>query len=115
MPDQINPSIGLAEDTFKTVVWDSSVSAALVLLGPFNVWPINFAIRYFTDKLYQVIRLGVDFQIITFKNQETSAVYSKAAVTLKALGQSKGYNSQEYLNASEAAKDAYNRANDINI
>lgn len=103
MTDQVNPKIKKFEDLFKDLAWDTMVDGVLAKAG-INIWPLNFFIKYFTDKLYEALRLQFDVTAIVFISTVHRVQFDKAAVALKIIAHNHGPESQEFKKAREYAK-----------
>lgn len=110
----VTPSIGRAEDLFKSFVWDNIVTAALTSLG-LNFWPLNSILRFISTKIFDQIRLAFDLSAIVFLNQLHKDAFDREMVKLKIVAVDHGIDSEEFKKAKEDAKAvlakfvAYNR------
>jgi len=104
-------------DIFKQLVWDALVKAALqqlFLAVPLLGWgPIGYVVSwiavYFTDKLYAVIKLVVDLEVIVLRNEIHKKEFAGAAVRLKLIAKAKGVDSEEFKKARDEQKEALSR------
>lgn len=101
-------------DLFKSLVWDTAVKALLnqVLFKavPWLGWgPLGFIVTQIvvliTDRLYVVLKLAIDFQVIAFKNKELEREFSDEMVKLNLLANEVDVESEEFKNARAAAQD----------
>lgn len=100
------------EDIFKSLVWDNLTRAALTALfaaAPYLAWwPLSMVITMIvtgiSNKLFAVLKLTVNLEVISFKNLAHQKAYDDAAVKLKVLAIDHGADSPEYLKARESAK-----------
>jgi len=98
--------------SFKSLIWDSLVKAALVKLFvafPFlNIWPLSWFIKYFSEKysdqLYVMIEKFVDVSAIVLKNETAKNEYNVQSVKLLIIAREKGIDSKEFKDAREIAK-----------
>lgn len=117
MTEQVNPQIGQIENLFKETVWDAGVEAALTSLfvaAPWmNVWPLRSIVRgltlMLTNRLFSMLRLVIDLQVIQLLNSEHKQAFAREAVKLRIIAIDKGLNSPEYKRAKEDAKASLSR------
>lgn len=108
-----NPALGKIEDLFKDLVWDNLITAALTALFAYipvlGVWPLKPIITYvvttFASKLFDLVRLTVDLQVIVFANNAHKKAFDGAAVKLKIIAHSHGTSSDQFKKAKEDAKE----------
>ncbi len=108
-------------DTFRELVWDNLVAAALSSLyaaHPILGWgPIRMLIEYvvdrFGDALYGVLKEFMNLREIAFNKAEDRALFDKASVTLLILEREKGLESKEYKNAREHGKQTLAKVIDL--
>lgn len=104
-------------EIFKSLVWDTIVKVALeqlFLAVPLLGWgPIGYVVSwiavYFADKLYDVVKLAVDLEVIVIRNEVHKREYAGAAVKLKLLAKSKGVDSDEFKKARDEQKETLSR------
>jgi hypothetical protein len=104
-------------EIFKSLVWDQSVNALLVIVfieAPYlNVWPLRQIITSFTnlmsDKLFEAMTLFVDVSVIKLKNEAHHKEYVRESTKLAIVLHEKGINSDEYKKAREKARLALSR------
>lgn len=106
--------MNLAETTFKSLVWDTLLTASIADLKAnvpaFNLWPLSVL----TDKtaallsnyLFDKIRLVVDVADMNMVNEAHETAYQQASIKLMIIAHDKGINSNEFIQAREDAKKA---------
>lgn len=101
-------------DLFKSLVWDILVDAALKQLfaavpllgwGPIG-YVISWAVRYFGDQVYVMIKDFVNLELIAYRNIQFGKAYAAASVNLKMIAGQKGIESQEFKDARIENKKA---------
>lgn len=98
--------------TFKSLIWDSLVKAALVNLFavfPFlNIWPISWFIKYFinkySDQLYSMVETFIDIKEIVLRNEQAKKEYNLQSIKLHIIAKQKGIESNEFKDARKLAK-----------
>ncbi len=109
--------VGIGEtaiDTFKELVWDALIKAALQRLFDkfaFLAWgPIGVVVEYFVlkyaDELYAALKEYLVLELIAFKNTQLHAKYVTAAINLRTMAHTYGVNSNEFKEARDADKKA---------
>lgn len=97
---------------FKTLIWDSLVSAALRQLfaavpflgwGPIG-WLVSLIVTKVADYVYAAVDEFIDLKVIAFKKMELAREYSKVSLDLKNIALSKGIESDEFKAAREVGK-----------
>lgn len=105
MSEIANPTLGKAEDLFKSFVWTPFIDGLLTQHG-LNWWPLSAMARLLTDKIFEKLRLIVDLGAISFVNKEHEKAFNTESVKLHIIAKAKGLDSPEYREAKERAKDA---------
>jgi hypothetical protein len=115
MSTQVNPTLNVAEDLFKSILWDTTLDVALAALFTevsfLNVWPIKPIItdlaHMISNAFYSKLRLAVDMAAVPFINAERKKAFESATVTTKLIGLDKGVESPEYKKAKENARKLF--------
>ena len=105
------PDIG---DIFKDLIWDTLVKVALMKLFAAVPWlgwgPVGVLVGWIAgmlaDALYEALRLAVDLQMITFKNEAHRRAFDDAGVKLKLIAKDKGIESPEFKEARVRHREA---------
>lgn len=108
------PKLDSIQSTFKSLVWDNLIEAAITALFAavpwLNAWPIGGAVRYilklFSDKVFDALKLSVDLQAIVLVNEQHKNAYNKQLSKLKIIAREKGIDSVEFAKERENAKKA---------
>lgn len=108
MTDEASPGLKKVEDLFKGLAWDTLITAALAYFN-IDFWPLNAVLTFFTNRVYEFLRLQFDLGTIVFTNAEHKRAFDSASVTLKIVAQDRGINSPEFMNAKENARLALAR------
>lgn len=101
-------------DLFKALIWNSYVTeleAVIIADVPFFGLPIintifTYILVYFTDQLYAIISLGVEWSGDILVNDGLRATYESASEKLAILGKEKGITSPEFLAEKDKAISA---------
>lgn len=115
MTDVAFPKLTVGENVFKGLVYDNAVEAGLAALfayAPFLAVPplkqgLSYIVKLFADRLFEVIRIGVDIGAIQLRNAEAQRAYLHASVKLKLVARAKGIDSPEFRAAREEDKRAF--------
>ena len=107
-------------DSFKEILWDSLVKAAIARLfivapflgyGPIGVL-VSYIITKYSDIFYAVLKLSLNLEQIAVNNEELRIAYNDAAVKLHIIAKDKGIDSsefKEFRNESKKALSAFVR------
>ena len=107
-------------DLIKKVVWDEFIVEAavskVIAAVPFFAWGpmpviVGFIVRRVGEFMYQEASNSLQEFSIEFTNEVRKKSVSKAVVTLKAIGASKGLDSKEFQNALENARKEFSSFN----
>jgi len=109
------------EALFKTLVWDSLVSALtaslmgalsrVAVLSVFFTWGpvaaiISYLVEAITNKLFSLLKLAVDLEMITLQNALHHKAFQDAVVKLKVIAHDHGVDSDEFKKQREIEKQA---------
>jgi len=94
-------------DSFKDLVWDVLIKAALAILFkaiPFLGWGpigalVSVVVKWFADKLYELVKETFELQKIAFTNLAHLQAYQSASLKLKLIARDKGIDSHEFQEA----------------
>ncbi len=117
MSTTATPTLGLVEDAFKALIWDTSLQVGLAALFTYvpvlNVWPlrrvITDVVQFIGDKLFFALRELIDVSAIQLRNAVHQRAFDRAVVTLKIIAHDKGIESPEFMNARENAKIEFSK------
>jgi len=99
-------------DLFKQLVWDNIVEAVVARIflsipalgwGPLGVI-VSFVVSLIATKLYEVLKLSINLQMIVFQNAAHLKAYVEASSKLREIAQSKGIDSAEFRSARNEDK-----------
>lgn len=116
----VNPTLTLAENIFKSLVWDSILDAQLAALyadAPYLLpikWLIDPLAKMFENRFFSGFRTTIDVAAIKLLNAEHASAMQDASVRLAVIAHDKGINSDEFKKAREADKIALSRFTRIN-
>lgn len=108
-------SVGeVALDTFKELIWDSLVKAALGKLfaalpllgwGPIG-WAITWIVNRYSEELYLLAKEFVKLEALALRNEQAERAYNTASVKLKLIARTNGIESAEFRKARDDDKKA---------
>lgn len=114
MTTTVNPTLSLSEQLFFDLVWSPLVDAGIAALDAevpaFAVWPLstltNSTIHALSSYLFSQIKLLVDVTAIQLINDAHESAYQAASLKLAIIAHDKGVDSNEFIQARNAAKIA---------
>lgn len=102
-----------AADIFKSIAWEPIVSVVLKQLftrfpvlgfGPIQ-WIISTLVFKFTDELYEAVRLFINLEVISFRNENFRIAFERKAVELKLVARSFGVDSEQFKEARKGFRE----------
>lgn len=107
-------SVGeVALDTFKELIWDSLVKAALGKLfaafpllgwGPIG-WAITWIVGHYNEMIYLGLKEFIKLENIALRNEQAERAYGTASVKLKLIARSNGIESVAFRKARDEDKE----------
>jgi len=123
MTTSVNPPLTQAEQIFKTLIWDPMIAAGERWLAaeeaPIPVLALfdgleDAAIQAIADWTFGKLVLWVDVTSLQLMNAAHNAAYTAAFVNLIAISEKSGIQSQEYIDAQNAALAALSQFTHFN-
>lgn len=117
MSDTVNPRLEMVQKTFKDLVWDNIVDAAIAAVmadQPLLRLPVindifTAVTHVAADQLFSQIKLGCDIAAIPILNAAHRREFDAASARLFAIAKAEGVDSETYRKAREDAKVALAR------
>lgn len=115
MSDVAIPVLTKIEDLFKDLVWDNLVKTAITALFAYVPWlnvpvirqAVEYILKLFAEKIYDVTKLCVDVSAIVIVNEVAQKEYARASVKLRIIAHEKGIQSEEFKKEKENAKASF--------
>lgn len=112
MTTGVNPTLSLAEDLFRNLVWDPLVTAGLLALDTqvpvLAIWPlkniIDGTVNAFSGYIFGQVRLIIDVTAIQLLNESHKEAYAAASEKLHIIAHDQGVDSDAFRQARASAK-----------